>query len=129
MLRPDQLPALLRRAEGRHLDIGPQPERLPDPDRTELERRMSALCRRHSLPTPRTQVIIGPYTVDFLWPERRLVVEVDGWETHGTRSAFEDDRARDADLKVRGFDVVRFTWRQVTETPAVVVATLRALLG
>ena len=45
----------------------------------------------------------------------RLVVEVDGWESHGTRSAFEDDRARDARLKLLGFDVLRFTWRQVED--------------
>jgi very-short-patch-repair endonuclease len=128
-LPPTQLKAVLRRAEQQHLEIGPQPEHVGDPDRTELERRVGALCRRHSLPRPREQVVIGPYTVDFLWPERRLVLEVDGWEAHGARIAFEDDRARDAELKLLGYDVIRFTWRQVTRKGPWVAATVRRLLA
>jgi very-short-patch-repair endonuclease len=120
---------ILRRAEILRLDIGPQQEHIEEADRTELERRMLALCRRHGLPMPRCQQIIGAYTVDFLWPDARLVVEVDGWKTHGTRSAFESDRSRDAELQVAGYRVVRFTWRQVTENGPAVAATIRALLG
>jgi very-short-patch-repair endonuclease len=54
---------------------------------------------------------------------------VDGWESHGTRSAFEEDRARDARLKLLGYDVVRFTWRQVTSEGAAVARALRTLLA
>jgi hypothetical protein len=64
-LPPDRFRAVLRRAERQLLDIGPQPEHVSDPDRSELERRMLALCRRHSLPLPLAQQPIGPYTVDF----------------------------------------------------------------
>ena len=71
---------------------------------------------------------IGPFTVDFRWLAERLVVELDGWDSHGTRSAFEADRARDTELHVRGFQVIRFTWRQLTERPAEVAAALRELL-
>jgi very-short-patch-repair endonuclease len=120
---------ILRRAEKLQLDIGRQPGSAEDPDRTELERRFLALCRRHSLPEPDCQVIIGPYTVDFLWPERNLIVEVDGWEAHGTRSAFEDDRARDARLTSRGYRVVRFTWRQVMYEGPTVARIVRTILG
>jgi very-short-patch-repair endonuclease len=120
---------ILRRAERRWPDIGVRNGELEDPARTELERRLLALCRRHSLPEPECQVIIGPYTVDFLWPDADLIVEVDGWETHGTRSAFEDDRERDAWLTARGYRVVRFTWRQVTNDGPKVAQTLRAILG
>jgi very-short-patch-repair endonuclease len=72
--------------------------------------------------------VIGPYTVDFLWPERRLIVEVDGWDTHRHRSSFEGDRARDVQLKLLGYDVLRFTWRQLQHEPAGVIAALRAFL-
>ena len=41
------------------------------------------------------------------------MVETDGCQAHGHRLAFEDDRARDADLQARGYAVLRFTWRQV----------------
>jgi very-short-patch-repair endonuclease len=34
--------------------------------------------------------------VDFSWPTYQLIIEIDGWETHHTKAAFEADRARDA---------------------------------
>ena len=128
VLPPLRFGQLLRRAEKLRLDtgrFGPG----EDVDATEIERRLLALCRRHSIPRPRTQVIIGPYTVDFLWGEARLIVETDGYATHGTRSAFEDDRARDAWLTANGYRVVRFTWRQLRDDPAEAVRVLRSILG
>jgi very-short-patch-repair endonuclease len=74
-------------------------------------------------------VIIGPYTVDFLWPEAGLIVEVDGWRDHGTRSAFESDRERDAWLTAQGYRVVRFTWRQVKYDGTKVARVVRAILA
>lgn len=89
---------------------------------------MLALCRRHRLPLPEVNVKLDRIEVDFLWRQQRLVVEVDGWGAHRTRSAFEEDRARDAHLAVLGYEVVRFTWRQITDDPAGVAKTIRALL-
>ena len=119
---------LLRKAEKQQLDTGTFYE-LRDLDPNKIERRLLALCRRHGLPLPHTQRIVGPYTVDFMWPEVSLIVETDGWEDHGTRSGFESDRARDAWLTTQGYRVVRFTWRQLQNDPATVVATLRTLLA
>jgi very-short-patch-repair endonuclease len=90
---------------------------------------MLSLCRRHRLPKPEVNVKVDRYTVDFLWQERRLIVEVDGWEGHRSRTAFETDRARDAPLKILGYDVLRFTWRQVTKASGEVASTIRELLG
>jgi very-short-patch-repair endonuclease len=56
-------------------------------------------------------------------------VEVDGYATHGNRAAFEDDRSRDAALQAIDYRVVRFTWRQIADEPALVVAVLRRLLA
>jgi very-short-patch-repair endonuclease len=39
-------------------------------------------------------VRVGGFEVDFLWRERRLIVETDGFRHHRTRRAFERDRAR-----------------------------------
>ncbi len=89
---------------------------------------MLALCRRHRLPQPDVNVSIGRSVVDFLWADWSLIVEVDGWESHRTRSAFEEDRARDARLTLLGYRVVRFTWRRITEGPAAVARTIRSLL-
>jgi very-short-patch-repair endonuclease len=116
----------LREAEFLRLPIGDQFE--PDHTRTELEARFLALCRRHRLPRPEVNVRVGRFRVDFLWGDQRLIVEVDGWEAHRTRSAFEEDRARDVRLRLLGYTVVRFTWRQLTEHPGEVAATVRAFL-
>jgi very-short-patch-repair endonuclease len=63
--------------------------------------------------------------VDLYWPSHRLIVESDGYETHGTRAAFEADRRRDAALTAAGYRVIRFT----TRTPeAAITERLRALL-
>lgn len=71
----------------------------------------------------------GPYEVDFLWPNQRLIVETDSWRHHGDRRAFERDRAKDAALQSLGFRVLRFTFRQVVRDRSAVVAALRSLLG
>ncbi|MGX6448550.1 type IV toxin-antitoxin system AbiEi family antitoxin domain-containing protein [Patulibacter sp. S7RM1-6] len=66
--------------------------------------------------------------LDAVWWAERVVVELDGWETHGTRAAFESDRRRDAELLRAGFRVVRFTRARVVLEPVVVAATLRDVL-
>jgi very-short-patch-repair endonuclease len=66
---------------------------------------------------------------DLAWPEYRLAVEVDGWEAHGTREAFQDDRTRDASMLAIGWRTLRFTWHDVVDRPAYVLATIRATLS
>jgi very-short-patch-repair endonuclease len=124
---PHRFDSMLRRAEQQGLDTGDIWE-VEGLHKTSFERRLLALCKRHQLPRPLSQQVIGPYTVDFLWPEARLIVETDDFATHGTRSGFEADRARDAWLAIRGYQVIRFTWRQLRDDPATVVDTLRRLL-
>ena len=116
----------LRRASFLGLSMGG--ERKEVRDRSDLEERMLWVCRRYHLPTPDVNVPIGPYTVDFLWRRHRLVVETDGWEGHRGRRAFEDDRVRDAHLRLQGYEVLRFTWRRVFDDPRSVVAVLRRYL-
>jgi predicted transcriptional regulator of viral defense system len=96
--------------------------------RSELERRFLGLCRQAGLPLPEANARIGRYTVDFVWPERRLVVETDGYRYHRGRQAFEDDRERDLRLRALGFDVLRFSYRQVTRQASQVAAVIRTAL-
>jgi len=100
---------------------------------SKLERRFAPFLRRHHLPLPRFNdwILLGPkrYQVDCHWPDLRLVIELDGWEGHGTRAAFQDDRARDRALRVAGYSVIRLTWAQLNSEPAQVAADLRELLG
>jgi very-short-patch-repair endonuclease len=99
------------------------------PTRSRLERALLPALAAAGLATPRVGVHVGPYLIDFLWTEQRVAVETDGFQAHGHRLAFEDDRARDADLQARGYAVLRFTWRQVlNETVDVVDRIGRVLL-
>jgi len=97
--------------------------------RSQLESRFLRLCRRFGIPRPDRNVGIEGKERDFVWRGARLVVEVDGHATHGTRFAFEDDRARDVALVRAGWRVVRFTHAQIAFNAADVAAALRDLLG
>jgi very-short-patch-repair endonuclease len=108
--------------------------RIIDPDRaaptrSRLERQMLALIRRAGLPRPLVNHTIGPYEIDFVWQKERVLVETDGWSTHGHRFAFESDRAQDADLVAQGWVVLRFTWRQILDTPILVVTRVAQALA
>jgi very-short-patch-repair endonuclease len=105
----------------------------PTITRSELEELFLALCRAGSLPSPAVNEWITlddgiAYQADFLWREQRLIVETDGWESHGTRKAFEHDRRRDRRLALAGYTIVRFTWREVVYDAGEVTATVARLL-
>jgi very-short-patch-repair endonuclease len=100
-----------------------------DGTRSDLERDFLNLCRRHGLPRPEVNVKLGRWTVDFLWPAERLAVETDSWGYHRGSVAFEDDHARDLDLRRRGYEVRRFTERQIVEESSVVAADLAEALS
>ncbi len=125
----DEVRRAIREAEFHHHDVSDERAKEDAPTRSWLERRFLRMCRRHNLPAPEVNVHVGPHEVDFLWRDRRLIVETDGWEAHSGRQAFEDDRAKDAELRALGFTVLRFTHRQVTERWEWVEATVRALLA
>lgn len=97
--------------------------------RSELEFQFLRLCQRSEIPAPEVNVRVGSLLVDFLWPDRRLVVETDGYRYHRGRLAFENDRARDLELRARGYDVIRLTYRQVLNAPDEVRVALRRALG
>jgi Protein of unknown function (DUF559)/Transcriptional regulator, AbiEi antitoxin len=101
---------------------------LPTTTDSPLEDAFLALCDDHGIPRPLVQPIVEGYRVDFCWPDEQLIVETDGYEHHGTRAAFERDRAKDAQLTVRGWRVLRFTDPQVrsdASSCAVVVLAAR----
>ncbi len=99
------------------------------PTRSELERAFLDVVRRAGLPCPEVDHRIGPYRVDFVWPEQRLAVETDGARFHGHQLAVRRDHARDAELQLRGWAVLRFTWQEVTGEPALVAARVGRLLS
>lgn len=97
--------------------------------RSWAERRLLSLIREAGLPVPLTNQLLHGYQVDAVWPDQRLVVEVDGYAFHRDRRSFENDRARDAALVAAGYRVIRFTAVQLAEEPLVVIGRLAAALA
>ena len=124
-LRPSLVRRAIRQAEFLRLPMGAIET---DGTRSDLERDFLRLCRRHRLPPPEVNVPIGRMTVDFLWPEARLIVETDSYATHGGTVAFEDDKARDMYLRRLGYRVHRFSERQIEMEPKAVAADVASAL-
>jgi very-short-patch-repair endonuclease len=84
-----------------------------------LEPAMRQLLDRFGLPTAEFHPIIAGFEVDFRIVDSPIVLECDGWATHGLDKAqFEKDRVRDADLAAVGCIVLRFTYRGIVRRPA-----------
>lgn len=99
----------------------------PERTRSQVEEAFIDLIRAEGLPMPAMNVKLGEYEVDAIWPDRKLVVEIDHYSTHGHPTAFERDRIRDAELQIAGFRAVRITDGQIDERGAA-ATRLRRLL-
>ncbi len=99
-------------------------EELP-PD-SKLEAEMARLIATHRLPPVQFHAIVIGFEVDFLVIGTNVVLECDGWSTHGLdRDQFEFDRMRDGELVAAGYQPVHFTWKMLTKTPDAVADRIR----
>jgi predicted transcriptional regulator of viral defense system len=85
----------------------------------------------HGLPAPELQVWVGDAEeiagrVDFLWREQRTIAEADGAIKYTGPARALAQLNRDARLREAGFEVVHFTWPEITRVPAQVVMAIRA---
>jgi hypothetical protein len=86
------------------------------------------------IPSPVTQYRVMEHghevaRVDFCWPERRLIVEADGFAFHSSRDDYRRDRQRMNELERLGWRVLRFTWEDVVHRPDHVTGLVRSCLG
>lgn len=108
-----------RRAVARHLG----------PTDSELERLYLELSDKYRLPIPVLHLPVGNYEVDIAYPDRKLVVELDGYAHHSDRDAFGRDRARQNWLVLHGWTILRFTWEDLTQRPRRVAETVLQALA
>jgi hypothetical protein len=92
--------------------------------RSDGEILLVSVCERFDVPIPETNVLLGGWLVDAVWPEQRIVVEIDGLRGHRTRAQLERDHQRDLELRRAGYIVLRYTERQLIEAPQAVAADL-----
>jgi very-short-patch-repair endonuclease len=150
--RPDQIEGYLERAEDRELlDVRAIEDVLarsgghrgrgrlaralaiysPDPafTRSKFERRFRRLVKAAGLPAPSMNFNVAEFELDAYWPELRFAVELDLFETHGTRAAFERDRRRHEELKLLGIEMIRITAPRLKREPENVIRNLATLLN
>ncbi len=116
-----RLPALLRHLLGT--------DRGTTYTRSKAERLLRRLLKAAGLPQPIVNVPLLGYTADFLWREHRLILEVDGYPSHGHKLAFERDRRRDQVHVAAGYTVIRVTWHQLVNEPYGVIARIAQALA
>jgi len=95
---------------------------------SELEGLFLDLLRANGIEMPQANVLVDGFLVDAYWPEADLVVELDGYEFHHDREAFERDHRKIAKLRLAGREVVALTYNQVTRESDWVVAAVAAML-
>jgi Protein of unknown function (DUF559) len=127
------LERLIARSRGRHglraLKEALRIYRPPAFTRSGLERRFLDLCRDAGLPRPSANLFVAGGEADMVWHEARVVVELDGRDTHRTLAAFEQDRIRDTELQLAGYRVLRVTDRRLRDGPEALARVIRSLLG
>jgi hypothetical protein len=127
------LKELVRRSNGRRglpallalLDYDPV---LATDSKSPLESMFLDLVRQAGLPLPALNVMVEGFEVDAYWPRARLVVELQSYEHHAHRQAFDRDYSKLNRLRLAGYDVLTFTYRHVRTGPEWVVAAVRAML-
>ena len=98
------------------------------PTRSGWEDELTGFLERFDLPKARINTRVAGYEVDAVFDDERLIVELDGWETHQDRTSFESDRERDAATLAAGFVTVRVTWDRFHNDPAREAARLQEIL-
>lgn len=94
-----------------------------------LEEHFLAIIDANGLPRPVFNRPDEPYVLDAVFERYKLVIELDGRDAHTTRQAFQRDRRRDAELQLRGYTVIRFTWLDLTRDVPYVVTTLQSAIA
>jgi very-short-patch-repair endonuclease len=103
-------------------------EELP-PD-SELEAMMLRLVRDFGLPEVQFHAHAAGFEVDFLVAGTNVVIECDGWGTHGIdRDQFEFDRIRNPAILAAGYHIIHVTWQQLTKDPAGTAERIRKVLA
>ena len=99
-----------------------------------LESAARVVFDQFGLPAPELQATVhapsAAARVDFLWPEHKVIAEADGLSKYNDRNDLIAQFERDRRLRDAGYKVIHFTWRELFQTPEVVIARIRqALVG
>lgn len=94
--------------------------------RSEAERLLVKLLREAGITGWRTNYPVGRYKVDVGFPGSKVAIEADGFAFHSDQEDFQQDRERQNNIMLLGWQVLRFTWLDLTEYPQRVIAIIRS---
>jgi hypothetical protein len=97
--------------------------------RSDLEKRFLEVIGEAGLPTPAMNSFVAGYEIDAWWESAHFGVELDIYETHGSRLSFEEDRERDDELLLGGIETTRVTGPRLAREPEAVVESVRRHLA
>jgi very-short-patch-repair endonuclease len=97
--------------------------------RSDLEEMLVRFADEAGFERPETNALVEGFEVDAVWREQRLIIEVDGWEVHKTRLAFERDRERSRILQAAGWRCVPVTHRQLRHDSRGLARDVRRMLA
>jgi very-short-patch-repair endonuclease len=100
-------------------------EAASDGARSEAERLLVKLLRDNGITGWKTNYPVGGYKVDVAFPKQKVAIEVDGWAFHSDPEVFAKDRKRQNAIALLGWQVLRFTWLDLTEYPQRVIAEIK----
>jgi very-short-patch-repair endonuclease len=125
-LRPDDIMRILRRGHPGSANLrAALDNHAPGHGqaKSRLERRFRALLIRHGIELPERNQPLGPYIVDCLWRDRRVVVELDGRQ-HARPHQADSDDDRDLWLRRHRYIPRRYGTKQVDGQPGAVIGDL-----
>lgn len=93
--------------------------------RSEAERLVIQLLREAGITGWKANFPAGPYAIDIAFPREMVAIEIDGWAFHTDQPAFQNDRKRQNWLALHGWQVLRFTWLDITQHPERVLTEIR----
>jgi very-short-patch-repair endonuclease len=93
--------------------------------KSQLERRFRTLLIDRGIELPLRNEPLGPWTIDCLWPDRRVAVELDGRQHERPNQADSDDD-RDLWLRRNRYVARRYGARQIRSRQDDVIADLEA---
>ncbi|MFZ2510244.1 MAG: type IV toxin-antitoxin system AbiEi family antitoxin domain-containing protein [Gordonia sp. (in: high G+C Gram-positive bacteria)] len=124
------LTSALRR-NPRMTGLGPARELLSLLDsntQAKAEKLFRSLLTEHDIPACVQQHRFHGWPLDFAWPERKVVVEVDGFAFHRGHKKFQSDMAKRNALALDGWLVLTFSYHDIVNDPIGCIETLIAAL-
>lgn len=100
-----------------------------DGARSEAERILVKLLRDENIAGWHANYHLGKYKIDVAFAAAKIAIEIDGWAFHSGPAAFQTDRERQNYIALRGWQVLRFTWLDLTEYPQRVLSVIRMAIS